>query len=100
MLSHEEISSTPAGLIDAIVTVSQEVERRFNQGLKRPLATHVYNSFDHSLSRLEAIGEGATAKVGQTKMISNTTRRNEDMGIFLAFAERANAKVVSPTVNA
>ena len=30
----------------AIVTVSQEVERRFNQGFKRPLATHVYNSFD------------------------------------------------------
>lgn len=31
---------------DAIVTVSQEVERRINQGLRRPLATHVYNSFD------------------------------------------------------
>jgi glycosyltransferase involved in cell wall biosynthesis len=30
----------------AIVTVSQEVERRFNQGLERPVATHVYNSFD------------------------------------------------------
>jgi glycosyltransferase involved in cell wall biosynthesis len=31
---------------NAILTVSQEVERRFNQGLERPVATHVYNSFD------------------------------------------------------
>ncbi len=31
---------------NAVVTVSREVERRFNDGLPRPLATHVYNSFD------------------------------------------------------
>jgi glycosyltransferase involved in cell wall biosynthesis len=31
---------------DAIVTVSQEIERRFNSSLSRPVATHVYNSFD------------------------------------------------------
>jgi glycosyltransferase involved in cell wall biosynthesis len=31
---------------NAVLTVSQEVERRFNQGLDRPIATHVYNSFD------------------------------------------------------
>ncbi|MEA2331503.1 MAG: L-malate glycosyltransferase [Thermoleophilaceae bacterium] len=31
---------------NAIVTVSRETERRFNEGLERPLATHVYNSFD------------------------------------------------------
>ena len=31
---------------NAILTVSQEVERRFNQGLDRPVAAHVYNSFD------------------------------------------------------
>jgi L-malate glycosyltransferase len=31
----------------AILTVSQEIERRFNDGLPTPVATHVYNSFDH-----------------------------------------------------
>jgi glycosyltransferase involved in cell wall biosynthesis len=31
---------------NAILTVSEEVERRINQGLDRPVATHVYNSFD------------------------------------------------------
>jgi L-malate glycosyltransferase len=30
----------------AVVTVSQDTARRFNEGLDRPLATHVYNSFD------------------------------------------------------
>lgn len=31
---------------NAILTVSQEIERRINDGLPRPVATHVYNSFD------------------------------------------------------
>jgi glycosyltransferase involved in cell wall biosynthesis len=31
---------------DAIVAVSQDVARRFNAGLDRPVATHVYNSID------------------------------------------------------
>jgi glycosyltransferase involved in cell wall biosynthesis len=31
---------------NAIVTVSEEIERRFNAALPRPVATHVYNSFD------------------------------------------------------
>jgi glycosyltransferase involved in cell wall biosynthesis len=30
----------------AVVTVSRETARRFNDGLERPVATHVYNSFD------------------------------------------------------
>jgi len=34
-----------------------------------------------------------------TKMLSNTTRRNEDVGIFLGFAERANAKVVGNNIS-
>jgi glycosyltransferase involved in cell wall biosynthesis len=32
----------------AVVTVSQDTARRFNEGLDRPLATHVYNSFDRA----------------------------------------------------
>jgi len=31
---------------NAILTVSEEVERRINDGLSKPVATHVYNSFD------------------------------------------------------
>ena len=30
----------------AVVAVSQDTARRFNEGLERPIATHVYNSFD------------------------------------------------------
>jgi L-malate glycosyltransferase len=30
----------------AVLTVSQDTARRFNRGLDRPLATHVYNGFD------------------------------------------------------
>jgi glycosyltransferase involved in cell wall biosynthesis len=30
----------------AVVTVSKDTALRFNEGLRRPLATHVYNSFD------------------------------------------------------
>jgi L-malate glycosyltransferase len=32
----------------AVVAVSQYTARRFNAGLDRPLATHVYNSIDHA----------------------------------------------------
>lgn len=31
---------------NAILPVSKEIERRINDGLSRPVATHVYNSFD------------------------------------------------------
>jgi L-malate glycosyltransferase len=31
---------------NAILTVSQEIERRINDGLPQPVATHIYNSFD------------------------------------------------------
>ncbi|MEA2400318.1 MAG: hypothetical protein QOK00_721 [Thermoleophilaceae bacterium] len=53
--AHEHVPLTKVGRgvrsvlgrsASAVVTVSQEVERRFNDGLARPLATHVYNSFD------------------------------------------------------
>ena len=42
------------------------------------------------ISSFEAIG---------TKLLSNTTRRNEVVGIFLGFAERANAKVVGNNIS-
>jgi glycosyltransferase involved in cell wall biosynthesis len=32
----------------AVVTVSRDTAQRFNDGLERPVATHVYNSFDRS----------------------------------------------------
>ena len=42
------------------------------------------------ISSFEAIG---------TKLLSNTTRHNEVVGIFLGFAERANAKVVGNNIS-
>jgi L-malate glycosyltransferase len=41
---------------NAILTVSQEIERRFNQGLSKPVATHVYNSFDRERFDPDRVG--------------------------------------------
>jgi L-malate glycosyltransferase len=40
------VRSVLARSAGAIVTVSRDTARRFNEGLARPLATHVYNAFD------------------------------------------------------
>ena len=53
--AHEQLPLTPVGRsvrfvlvrsAAAVVTVSRDTARRFNEGLERPIATHVYNSFD------------------------------------------------------
>jgi len=53
--AHEHLPLTPMGRgvrfvlarsANVILTVSKETERRFNYGLERPVASHVYNSFD------------------------------------------------------
>lgn len=65
---------------NAILTVSQETERRFNSGLDRPVAVHLYNSFDRERfdpDRVEqaavreelGIGRGA-ALLGQVGQIT------------------------------
>lgn len=55
--AHEHLEPTPAGRAtrfalarsaSAVVAVSQDTARRFNEGLRRPLATHVYNAFDRA----------------------------------------------------
>jgi len=65
---------------NAILTVSQEVESRFNHGLAQPVATHVYNSFDRERfdpDRVEAsavreeLGIAPTARLlGQVAQIT------------------------------
>lgn len=54
---HEQLPLSPVGrgvrfvLVHsaaAVVTVSRETARSFNEGLATPVATHVYNSFDRS----------------------------------------------------
>lgn len=50
---------------NAIVTVSQEIERRFNHGLDKPVATHVYNSFDRERFNPERVRPaGVRAELG------------------------------------
>ena len=53
--AHEQLPLTPVGRgvrfvlthsAAAVVTVSKDIAQRFNDGLDRPLASHVYNSFD------------------------------------------------------
>ncbi len=46
----------------AIVTVSQEIARRFNKGLRRPVATCVYNSFDREPLRPRSGGARAAPR--------------------------------------
>jgi nitrous oxidase accessory protein NosD len=61
------------------------------------------NSVNTTIAGNKSIGNSlvgiSSFEATETKMISNTTRRNEDMGIFLAFAERANAKVVGNNIS-
>src|ERR671912_85107 len=61
------------------------------------------NSVNTTIAGNKSIGNSlvgiSSFEATGTKMLSNTTRRNEDMGIFLAFAERANAKVVGNNIS-
>src|SRR5687767_4556818 len=61
------------------------------------------NSVNTIIAGNKSIGNSLTGissfEATGTKMLSNTTRRNEDVGIFLGFAERANAKVVGNNIS-
>jgi parallel beta-helix repeat protein len=60
-------------------------------------------SVNTTIAGNKSIGNSHTGissfKASGTKMLSNTTRRNEDVGIFLGIAERANAKVVGNNIS-
>jgi L-malate glycosyltransferase len=65
--AHEALPDSTIGLevrrvlarsASAVLTVSQDIARRFNRGLDQPLATHVYNGFDR-----ERFDPGRLAKV-------------------------------------
>ena len=63
----------------AVMAVSEEVERRFNKGLDRPLATHVYNSFDRERFdpervRPAGIRELSSASVGARRCSARSPR--------------------------
>jgi parallel beta-helix repeat protein len=61
------------------------------------------NSVNTTIAGNKSIGNSHTGissyEATGTKMLFNTTRRNEDVGIFLGFAERANAKVVGNNIS-
>jgi parallel beta-helix repeat protein len=61
------------------------------------------NSVNTTFAGNKSIGNSVTGissfEATGTKMLSNTTRRNEQLGIFLGFAERANAKVVGNNIS-
>src|SRR5918993_821302 len=61
------------------------------------------NSVNTTIAENKSIGNSLTGissfEATGTKMLSNTTRRNEVLGIFLGFAERANAKVVGNNIS-
>jgi L-malate glycosyltransferase len=55
--AHEHLEPTPAGRAtrfvlahsaSAVLAVSQDTARQLNDGLRRPVATHVYNAFDRA----------------------------------------------------
>jgi parallel beta-helix repeat protein len=56
-----------------------------------------FNSVNTTIAGNKSIGNSivgiSSFEATGTKMLSNTTRRNEEVGIFVGFAERANAKV-------
>jgi parallel beta-helix repeat protein len=61
------------------------------------------NSVNTTFAGNKSIGNSVTGissfEATGTKMLSNTTRRNEAVAIFLGFAERANAKVVGNNIS-
>jgi parallel beta-helix repeat protein len=61
------------------------------------------NSVNTTIAGNKSIGNSHTGissfEATGTKMLSNTTRRNEEVGIFLGIAERANAKVVGNNIS-
>jgi parallel beta-helix repeat protein len=61
------------------------------------------NSVNTTIAGNKSIGNSLTGissfEATGTKMLSNTTRRNEQIGIFLGIAERANAKVVGNNIS-
>jgi len=61
------------------------------------------NSVNTTIAGNKSIGNSlvgiSSFEATGTKMLSNTTRRNEVLGIFLGFAERANAKVVGNNIS-
>ncbi len=61
------------------------------------------NSVNTTIAENKSIGNSLTGissfEATGTKMLSNTTRRNEVLGIFLGFAERANAKVAGNNIS-
>jgi parallel beta-helix repeat protein len=61
------------------------------------------NSVNTTIAGNKSIGNSLTGissfEATGTKMLFNTTRRNEVLGIFLGFAERANAKVVGNNIS-
>jgi parallel beta-helix repeat protein len=61
------------------------------------------NSVNTTIAGNKSIGNSLTGissfEATGTKLLSNTTRRNEVVGIFLGFAERANAKVVGNNIS-
>ena len=61
------------------------------------------NSVGTTIAGNESTGNSLTGissfEASGTKILSNTTRRNEVVGIFLGFAERANAKVVGNNIS-
>jgi parallel beta-helix repeat protein len=61
------------------------------------------NSVNTTIAGNKSIGHSHTGissfEATGTKMLSNTTRRNEEVGIFLGIAERANAKVVGNNIS-
>jgi nitrous oxidase accessory protein NosD len=61
------------------------------------------NSVKTTIAGNKSIGNSLTGissfEATGTKLLSNTTRRNEVVGIFLGFAERANAKVVGNNIS-
>jgi parallel beta-helix repeat protein len=61
------------------------------------------NSVNTTIAGNKSIGNSLTGissfEATGTKMLSNTTRRNEVLGIFVGFAERANAKVVGNNIS-
>jgi parallel beta-helix repeat protein len=101
-----DVTGDPRGEIEGIDVKDSRNTKIVNNVVKEDYFIGIEadaNSVNTTIAGNKSIGNWhagiSSFEATGTKMLSNTTRRNEDVGISLGHAERANAKVVGNNIS-
>ena len=104
-IARNDITGDPRGEVEGIDVKDSRNTKIVNNVVKdywigiEADANSVNTTFAGNRSTGNSVTGISSFEATGTKMVSNTTRRNELVGIFLGFAERANAKVVDNNIS-